>query len=247
MNSPIVTSSRSVDRELAEHAARIITDVVERVFASAAAIRDVAVQQHRAAVARGEPMCERDIEPIRDLSRTLLARTEIEAGMGMIMAPGLLPAEPLRLEWWQRDPNRPSPVWLDVDLNPASVDFYDYVAAEWFAVPRTTGRRHVTGPYVDVYGTDGYQLTLTMPVIDDGEFLGVTGADVPVARFETHILRRLGSLCTDLVVVNSENRVVLSSSPRWLAGSLMTPDHAQAPRPALALELAEPSWQLLVV
>lgn len=247
MNSPIVTSSRAADRELAAHAARVITDVVERVFTSAALIRDIAVQQHRAAAARERPMTERDIEPIRDLVLNLLARTEIAVGMGMIMAPGLLAAEPLRLEWWQRDPNRDSPVWLDVDLNPDSVDFYDYVAAEWFVMPRTTGRRHVTGPYVDVYGTDGYQLTLTLPVTDHGEFLGVAGADVPVARFETHVLRELGSIYTDLVVVNAENRVVLSSSPRWLAGSLATPGHPDAPMPAQTLDLAEPTWQLLVV
>ncbi len=76
---------------------------------------------------------------------------------------------------------------------PAS-GFYDYTATDWFDVPRRTGLRHVVGPYVDVHGTGRYLLTLTGPVLAAGEFLGVVGADVPVSRFETHLLEVLGAV-----------------------------------------------------
>ena len=248
MNSPIVTSSRLADRELTARAARIITDVIEHVFASVMLIRDSALCQHQAARARGEQMSDRDVAPIRDHVLALLARErEIAVGMGIVMSPGLVAGQPLRLEWWQHDPDRDTPAWLDVDLNPNSVDFYDYVTAEWFVVPRATGQRHVVGPYVDVHGTDRYLLTLTVPVVDDGEFLGVAGADVPVARFETHVLRELGSAHADVVVVNAQDRVVVSSSPHWLTGSLVMPGQAGTAIATETLGLPAPPWRLLIV
>src|SRR3712207_5886241 len=104
---------------------------------------------------------------------------------------------------------------------PASLDFYDYPATEWFDVPRRIRRRHVVGPYVDVHGTGRYLLTLTSPLLDDGDFLGVVGADVPVNRFENHLLRALDPGVDPVLVLNGEGRVVLSTSPRWLVGDLL--------------------------
>lgn len=248
MNSPLVTSSGPTQRVHAARAARIITDAVEHVFASVELIRDRAIAEHRAALTRGEQMSDRDMRPIRDQVLALLARErEIIFGMGMIVSPGLLDGQRLQLEWWQRDPDDEAAKWLDVDLNPDSVDFYDYVAAEWFVVPRRTGRRHVMGPYVDVHGTDRYLLTLTMPVIDDGEFLGVAGADVPVAWFEAHVLGQLPPTDCDVVVVNAEDRVVLSSSPRWLTGSRVSPGQSGMPQAAAVLDDPAPPWRLAIV
>ena len=113
-------------------------------------------------------------------------------------------------------------------------------------MPRRTGHRHVVGPYVDVHGTDRYLLTLTVPVVADGEFLGVAGADVPVARFETLVLRELGDLAVDVVVVNPEDRVVLSTSARWLAGSLAAPGALQDADRVRTVALADPPWQVVV-
>lgn len=225
-------------------AVAVIESVVERVFRSVTAVRDDALRSHRAARERGEPMCDRDITAIRGPLLDLLGREdEIAVGLGMIVAPGVLADRSLRLEWWQADPDREVPVWLEVDLHPHSVGFYDYAAAEWFVVPQRTGRRHVVGPYVDVHGTDRYLLTLTEPVLADGQFLGVAGADVPVARFETLVLRELGDLAADVVVVNAEDRVVLSTSARWLTGLRLDP---AAVREARTLRLADPAWRVLV-
>jgi hypothetical protein len=114
------------------------------------------------------------------------------------------------------------------DLRPASLDFYDYTATDWFDVPRRTERRHVVGPYVDVHGTGRYLLTLTGPLVADGEFLGVVGADVPVDRFESHLLRALAPGDAAALVLNDERRVVLSTSPRWLVGDLLEAPPAES-------------------
>jgi hypothetical protein len=243
---PVSTSDR-VDDAAARQAATLIGTVVERVFHSVAAVRDSMLDAHRAARERGEPMADRDVTAMRDALVDLLHRKrEIAVGMGVIVAPGFLADQPLRLEWWQCEPERGDPRRLEVDLNPHSVGFYDYAAAEWFVVPRRSGHRHVVGPYVDVHGTDRYLLTLTVPVVADGEFVGVAGADVPVARFETLVLRELGDLAVDVVVVNPEDRVVLSTSARWLAGSLAAPGALQDADRVRTVTLTDPPWQVVV-
>lgn len=243
-----VSTSDRVDDAAARQAATLIGTVVERVFHSVAAVRDNMLDAHRAARERGEPMADRDVTAMREMLVDLLhEKREIAVGMGVIVAPGFLADQPLRLEWWQCEPERGDPRRLEVDLNPHSVGFYDYAAAEWFVVPRRTGHRHVVGPYVDVHGTDRYLLTLTVPVVADGEFVGVAGADVPVARFETLVLRELGELAVDVVVVNPEDRVVLSTSARWLAGSLAAPGALQDAARVRTVTLADPPWQVVVL
>jgi hypothetical protein len=243
---PEGTSDRVHDTA-ARQAATVIGTVVERVFQSVAAVRDSVVDAHRAARERGEPMGDRDVTAMRGTLVDLLRRKrEIAVGMGVIVAPGFLADQPLRLEWWQCEPERGAPRRLEVDLNPHSVGFYDYAAAEWFVVPRRTGHRHVVGPYVDVHGTDRYLLTLTVPVAAEGEFVGVAGADVPVARFETLVLRELGNLAADVVVINPEDRVVLSTSARWLAGSLAAPGALHDAERVRTVTLADPPWRVVV-
>ncbi|GAA1209319.1 hypothetical protein GCM10009608_51790 [Pseudonocardia alaniniphila] len=247
MSEHQVSTSDRVDDAAARQAAALIGTVVERVFHSVATVRDSVLDAHRTARQRGEPMADCDVTAMRETLVDLLhEKREIAVGLGVIVAPGFLADQPLRLEWWQCEPERGDPRQLEVDLNPHSVGFYDYAAAEWFVVPRRTGHRHVVGPYVDVHGTDRYLLTLTVPVVADGEFVGVAGADIPVARFETLVLRELCDLAVDVVVVNPEHRVVLSTSARWLAGSLATPGAMQDADRARTVTLADPPWQVVV-
>jgi hypothetical protein len=218
--------------------ARRIADVVagpiERVFGTVAEI-------HAAA---------RDVarDPAGDASGTMLATRvrgllgsagQLAVGLGLVVAPG--PQRELQLRWWQTDPATGRLVALHPDLRPASLGFYDYTTADWFDVPRRTGARHVVGPYVDVHGTGQYLLTFTAPVIADGQFLGVVGADVPVSRFESHLLRELGAVEPPFLLLDDEGRVVLSTSPRWLVGALTGPPEPPA-APGVRIEGAP--WRL---
>ncbi len=194
--------------------ATAVSEVVERVFATVAAVRTAALRPAaRTGFLTGAPVLGDDV---RDL---LLEPGQLAVGLGLVVAPRR--ELPLRLEWWQVDPDGGRLRTLEPDLKPASLGYYDYTATEWFDVPRRTGRRHVVGPYVDVHGTGRYLLTLTEPVMIDGQFAGVVGADVPVRRFETHLLEVLGRVPDPFILVNDEERVVLSTAPRWLVGELV--------------------------
>jgi hypothetical protein len=217
----------SPDRD-AHRVAAVVAGPIERVFDTVAEIRAAA----RAVASR--PADDRSETVLADRVRELLGSAgQLAVGLGLVVAPG--PQRELQLRWWQIEPATGRLVALHPDLRPASLGFYDYTAADWFGVPRRTGARHVVGPYVDVHGTGQYLLTFTEPVIADGQFLGVVGADVPVSRFESHLLRELGTVDVPFLLLDEEGRVVLSTSPRWLVGALAGPrDEPAAPGAPIA-------------
>jgi hypothetical protein len=211
-----------VSRGTAEEVARVgaaVSAVVEQVFATVARVHDTALRslEREGRQASGGVLPAGTQELLREPG-------QLAVGLGLVVAPRPEEGLPLRLEWWQVDPDDGSLRTLEPDLRPTSLGYYDYTATEWFDVPRRTGQRHVVGPYVDVHGTGRYLLTLTEPVVAGARFVGVAGADVPVRRFETHLLRTLGPLPAPFVLLNDEGRVVLSTAPRFLVGSLLPPD-----------------------
>ena len=212
-------AARSAARaeEVAQVAAAV-SEVVERLFGTVTAVRDAALRSSvREGLRAGRPV----LDNVRELLRE---PGQLAVGLGLVVAPQPEQGLPLRLEWWQADPDGGPLRTLEPDLKPTSLGYYDYTATEWFDVPRRTSRRHVVGPYVDVHGTGRYLLTLTEPVVVDGEFVGVAGADVSVRRFETHLLQVLGRLPAPFLLLNDEDRVVLSTAPRWLVGGLLPPE-----------------------
>ncbi|WP_392425139.1 cache domain-containing protein [Barrientosiimonas humi] len=203
-------------------AAGVIRAAVADVFATVGELGQRLRDTHDAARERGDAWRAGDVAALREPVVALLgAPGAVPVGAGAILAPDVLADAPLQLEWWQVPAGASRPTRLEVDLNPSSLGFYDYLAAEWFDVPLRTGRRHVVGPYVDVHGTDLYVLTFTEPVHVDGEFVGVVGADVPSARLEGMLLPRLGDPSDQVLVLDDDGRVVLSTSGRWLVGSLL--------------------------
>lgn len=219
----------------------VVGEVIESVFDTVEDILREALHRHRRHGAAGG-LTEDDVRAmVPGLHARLREPGQLAVGMGLILEPGLLPSQPLCLEWWQQAAGSEEPVRLEVDLHPDSLDFYDYAATDWFAIPRRTHRRHVVGPYVDVHGTDRYLLTLTMPIEADGVFLGVAGADVPLTRFESVVLGCLGS-AVEAVLTNGEGRVVLSTSSRWITGSLVSRDERRRSRslPNLPWGIYEP-------
>jgi hypothetical protein len=211
-------AARSASRaqEVAQVAAAV-SEVVERLFGTVTAVREAALRSSvREGLRAGRPV----LDNVRELLRE---PGQLAVGLGLVVAPQPEQDLPLRLEWWQADQDGGPLRTLEPDLKPTSLGYYDYTATEWFDVPRRTGRRHVVGPYVDVHGTGRYLLTLTEPVVVDGEFVGVAGADVSVRRFETHLLQVLGQLPAPFLLLNDEDRVVLSTAPRWLVGGLLPP------------------------
>jgi hypothetical protein len=145
-------------------------------------------------------------------------------GAGFIAAPRLLADQQFGFEWWTSAPSG-TPTQLFISLDPASEYFLDYTRQSWFTVPRDTGRRHITGPYVDYLCTDEYTLTFTLPVRGAEAFAGVVGADVFVREFEHTTLPKLRALGAEqhsrAALVNAQGRVIVSTSARQATGSLV--------------------------
>ena len=219
----------------ADRIAGVVTAAVERVFTCVTDLYDAAL-----AALGAESQARVGATDLEERARHLLAAPgQLAVGLGLVAAPR--PDRDVRLLWWQADPDGGRIAALRPDLRPASLDFYDYPATEWFDVPRRTGRRHVVGPYVDVHGTGRYLLTLTAPLVGEGQFLGVIGADVPVNRFENQLLRALDPGVDVVVLLNEEGRVVLSTSPRWLVGDLLDEPPSA---PGTAVDVPGLPWRL---
>ena len=132
---------------------------------------------------------------------------------------GLFFDQPRWIEWWRWEHDRPEQT--EFQLDPESLDYYDYTRADWFLIPHRADHRSIVGPYVDFWGVNHYILTLTTPVLVGRRFVGVAGADLRVDEVERRLYRALRGMDGDLVLVNEANRVVGSKSARWLAGSVL--------------------------
>jgi GntR family transcriptional repressor for pyruvate dehydrogenase complex len=202
-------------RRLRAQAAEVL-DLVQATLADVF----VDVADVRAAVLGLPPAPSRaDLGALRDLVHATLARRPLLAGAGMVFAPGTLADAPRWLEWWRSAPPG-APVFLNASHDPADPDFYDYERAEWFTTPRDTGRRWIAGPFLDHSGTNEHILTLTLPVLRDGAFLGVAGADIAVGGIEAIGGAALAALDGEAALVNHRGRVIATNTPRRLVGTL---------------------------
>jgi len=173
-----------------------------------------------AALPEGRRPVRADLAPIEPLAYAELRRPDrLVAGSGLIADPALIADAPWHLAWWTTDAaDRIEP--LAVVSDPARDGFRDYTVLEWWATPRRTGRRHVTGPYVDYLCTDAYTLTFTVPVHHpDGSMAAVVGSDVYVSRAERMLLPALRACGRPATVVNAAGRVVASTHPAHATGA----------------------------
>jgi len=189
---------------------------VEAVFAEIATVREVVLELPG-------PLRRTELRPIRDRVHAILADTPLVAGAGVVFAPDALEDAPRWLEWWRRAGAGP-PVFLNAELDPDRPDFYDYERAEWFTTPRDTGERWIAGPFVDHSGTNEHILTLTLPVLRDGRFLGVAGADITVPSLERIAAPALAAVGADAALLNHRGRVIATNTPRWPVGLLWPGD-----------------------
>lgn len=188
------------------------------------------------------------------LEQILKRHGRLLAGAGFVAAPELLQDAARWLEW--RTGAEDKYFRLDVALDADQLDYYDYVKAEWFRIPRDGAPSAIVGPYVDLGGTNAYIVTLTVPVLVRGTFVGVVGADLLVDRIEGIVLRMtrtIGLGCPAAVVVNQEGRVLASSVPRQAPGTLLreldltVPDGDWAGPGLRAYECEGLPWKLVVL
>ena len=198
--------------------AHLVGSMCEDLFADVEDLRALVEKQlvadhpHRADL----EIEERCLTLLRDRSRRA-------AGAGLVMAPGVLVDAPYWLEWWTSDPDAAviEPRRLAAETDPRAVGFRDYTQLPWYAEPLASGKRHVTGPYVDYLCTDQHTLTLTSPVWRSGEFAGVVGVDLLVRSLEERFFAALAGVPDRCVVINSMGRVVTATDPELVTGDLL--------------------------
>jgi hypothetical protein len=197
-----------------------IRDAVETVFSALAVLETEARERLSAARLKGRRPEASDLAAVRPTIQALLrGQGERFNGTGVVMAPDALADAAFHLEWWQRTGDQGSRP-LRLNLDPRSESFYDYTLKPWFVIPRTEGHGTVMGPYVDLHCAGLYILTFTRPLTVHGEFVGVVGADVPVAAFEQIVVPSLKHLGGEAVVVTSEGRVLAANTPTWAVGEM---------------------------
>ncbi|MFM1769553.1 MAG: hypothetical protein RJA22_2082, partial [Verrucomicrobiota bacterium] len=77
--------------------------------------------------------------------------------------------------------------WIDRKSWPKlAVVQYDYHDAkqEWYNAPKASGQFNVTEPYFDEGGSDITMVSLNMPILVDGRFIGTAGADLALDQVE---------------------------------------------------------------
>ncbi|TIC80874.1 cache domain-containing protein [Nocardioides sp. GY 10127] len=145
------------------------------------------------------------------------------AGAGFVAAPGLLRDADLHLAWRMRGPSGPMPS----RGMPLGRDRFDYRRHEWFRVPTATGRRHVTGPYVDYVCTDALVVTTTAPVHMDGQVVGLVGADTLFDTVERLLLPSVRA--AGAVLATDSGQVVLAADPVLASGDRLPRGLDEAP------------------
>lgn len=237
-------ASEDYNVEAAGRCAVELADPIERLFALVTGVGAAMATVCETAFAAGDPLTSRDLDVLSSPILSALASDRLPVGIGVVVDPGLLIDETHYLEWLQRDTSG-TPVPLLLDLDPASDDRYDYPEMEWFRVPKEERRRMVGGPYFDYRGTDRYALTLAVPVLADGRFVGVAGADIPLSHIEAEVLPALRRLGARAALINHERRVVTANTPHFVTGARLQPEELASAIQVIDV-VADLGWKLVV-
>ena len=177
----------------------------------------------------------------------VLANETAASGIGIVLRPGALADRERWIHWFWRPPGRPVER-LRVNLDPVGYDSYDYTTTEWYRRGREAGVASLVGPYVDYVCSNEYVVTLTVPIGEGADFVGLAGVDVRVALLEELLLPNLVGVDGTVVVVTTEGRVVSSTSPTLPPGTTVTSRDVAARSLRERPEAMRPSlpWRVLV-
>jgi hypothetical protein len=132
--------------------------------------------------------------------------------------PGLLADSARRLEWWSTTETGRKPEPLRVNQDPSAPDFYDYAATDWFVNTLRGLGPTMSGPFVDHLCTNKYTITLSVPILLDGEFAGAAAADLIVSKLERKVMPELLRIDAPVALITGEGRVIASNRPDVLSG-----------------------------
>lgn len=168
------------------------------------------------------------------------------AGAGIVSVHPTVLERSRSLLWWvtQRENGRVEPLPLDADLTELGTYQAGLEDIEWYRVPETTRRPHMTGPFVDYMCTDQFAFTFTVPLEISGDFYGVAGIDMTVRSLEDEIESFLEDVSHDAILLSNNDLVAISLDPRFATGSRLKPVQLESyevtPVPGTLLSIAVP-------
>ena len=199
---------------------RTVDTVSSSISAVFADLEEVAGAVTAAAqAASGVPRRSDYLFPRQDLANFIKLHSDLIIGAGIAYAPGSLPEAPHWLEWWRAQP-KGEPRFVTHDLNPDSLNYYDYTGREWFTLPSAAGHPLAVGPYVDFGGINVSIITLCVPAATP-QGTHILGCDLTLANLEGVFLRALQLRDPAVVLLGPNGRVIASNNARIATGTLL--------------------------
>lgn len=185
-----------------------------------------------------------ELEPLRPLVERMLGKYEgLVDGAGVATAPGSLRDEETWLQWWRLDGG--PIVFTPHNLNPASLNYYDYTEMTWFERPVASGEPEVTGPYIDFGGTDTKVITAAVPVNHEPRHRSVVGADLSLDQLERRFLQSLGIRQESIALVSESGKIITSNTARLISGTRLRAENLPVlSRPVSSDRMHRSPWQI---
>lgn len=230
--------------ETLERTAEALSTSINGVFADLEKIGETVTAA--AGAAAGVPRRSEFLFLKQDLAAFIKEHSGLIIGAGIAYAPGSLPEVPLWLEWWRGQP-KGEPKFVTHDLNPDSLNYYDYTSREWFKLPSSSGNPVAVGPYVDQGGINVSIITLCVPA-PTAQGTHVLGCDLPLAKLEGVFLRALQVRQPAVVLLGPNGRVIASNNARIATGTLLSAEDSGRAEASLDVSAGTPSrlpWKLI--
>lgn len=199
--------------------------------------------------ADGRQPTAKDLASLRPtINQKLLAPGAFSCGGGVVVKPSSLADREMYIEWWYL-----AAAGKTLPLNPSfdqhRTSYYDYTKMPWYIRPKSTGFGAVEGPYIDLYGTNMYVLTFTVPILAQGRFVGVAGLDLPLHSIERRLLQCLLHLKDETILISHDDRIIASNTANWMVGDLFSDLSSQKYLNGDRLELSESDagWSLVTL
>lgn len=210
----------------------------ETVFSELRAISSQLTEVAADSWATTGKLTEEIVQQMRPYLVRALQRLDGHAfSLGIILDENIIAGTSYSLSWLERAAD--GTIQNDSNIRyPWRGNFYEYSNADWMSLPRSSREPVIVGPYVDF---DKYLLTLAVPVIVSGQFIGVAAADLRLDDFERLVAIPLSQCEKDCLIVNSEGRVVVSNTTTHPVGSISDMYDAEAS------DIAHYGWQVLVL
>jgi hypothetical protein len=158
-----------------------IARLIEPVYELAEELAGTLLATHRLLQAQGRQLEAADLGQLGPTIRRALVDTgEPAFGAGVATAPGLLADRALWMEWWTQTSQ--GPARLEVQLEPDQPGFYDYRTAMWYVEAAADVAPHLVRPHFDQGGTNDHMITVSVPIIADGAFIALAGAEMTLTQ-----------------------------------------------------------------